>query len=540
MNDKTGPIEQMHATELGSRQASINRMRKIAALVDPGLMPSSSGASTDEALPQLRQHVGAYGLQSFRGKILDILYPLAETPLRMSLDDDAKFSGASDDDLAAAQNVLDRNASVLLDRMMSSAAKSGQNRTGIAGFRASKSTAIDYSVGLGECLQFLDRKFQNHVFRPDFYTCSRDGLGNIVQMTIQRTYDAATLDTDLIVRANVPMEKLNVRAPASTREVKMTTLYRWEQGTSKWVARDEILGKEVHGEEHNAPRYFITPWRLRPMEQVGRGIFETLYALLSQLETFNVALGDIVATDADVKIGIDAGSSLRPRDLAGSGTIFEGARVLPNGSIGDIGVVNIDKSRTISELRQEIRLRTEDLYKILLIEPMSFAGQADRVTREQILRQAAQVESMSGGTFSAYSEYELVQTFAAAIDIAETDGLFIKPPKGSVVEKLIDSFENVRITTGAAAIAQGRKLGRIIEGVQALTIQLPPGISQKRFNAHVVSLSGMPNDIVMTPEEEQAMKQQQIMDQTQALAAQTGVETAGQVIQQQLGGGRSQ
>jgi len=538
MNDKTGPIEQMHTVDMAVRQASLQRMRKIATLVDPGLMPSSTGTPTDEQLPQLRQHVGAYGLQSFRGKILDILYPLAEAPLRMSLDDDAKFSGASEDDQAAAQNLLDRNASVLLDRMMSSAAKSSQNRTGIAGFRASKSTAIDYSVGLGECLQFLDRQFQNHVFRPDFYTCSRDGLGNITHLTVQRTYDAATLDDDVIVKANVPMEKLNIKAPASAREVKMTTLYRWEQGTRRWVAVDEILGVEVHGEEHKAPRYFITPWRLRPTEQVGRGIFETLYALLSQLDTFNVALSDNVAVDSDVKIGIDAASSLRPRDIAGS-TIFEGARVLPNGSIGDIGVVNIDKSRTINELRQEIRLRTQDLYRILLIEQDMYPQQ-DRVTREQILRVAAQIESMSGGTFSAYSEYELVQTFAAGIDIAETDGLFIKPPKGSVVEKLIDGFENVRITTGAAAIAQGRKLGRILEGVQALTVQLPPGISQKRYNAHVVSLSGMPNDIVMTPEEEQAMKQQQIIDQTQALAAQTGVETAGQVIQQQLGGGRSQ
>lgn len=538
MNEPTGPIEQMHAVDMAARQASLNRMRRIATLVDPGLMPSSTGTPTDEQLPQLRQHVGAYGLQSFRGKILDIIYPLAEAPLRMGLDDDAKYSGATPDDLTEAQALLDRNTSVLLDRMMSSAAKSSQNRTGIAGFRASKSNAIDYSLGLGECLQYLDRKFQNQVFRPDYYTCTRDGLGNIIHITVQRFYDAATLDEDLIVKANVPLEKLDRSKPAKAREVKMTTLYRWEQGVQKWVATDEILGKEVHGENHNAPRYFIAPWRLRPGEQVGRGVFETIYALLSQLDTFNVALGDNVAVDSDVKIGIDAGSSLRPRDIAGSGVVFEGARVLPNGSIGDIGVVNIDKSRTISELRQEIRLRTQDLYKMLLIE-QDLYPQQDRVTREQILRVAAQIESMSGGTFSAYSEYELVQTFAAAIDIAETDGLFIKPKPGTAVEKLIDGYHNVRITTGAAAIVQGRKLGRIIEGIQALTIELPSGISRKRYNAHVISLAGMPNDVLTTDEEDRAEKEQAMADATRAMAAQTGVETAGAVIQQQLGGAGS-
>lgn len=535
MSDKTGPIEQMHNADMGVRQASLNRMRRIATLVDPGLLPDKDTSSTDEQLPQLRQHVGAYGLQSFRGKILDVLYPLSEQALHSTLDEDAKYSGASEDDQSAAQALLDRNDRILLDRMMSSAAKSDQNRTGIAGFRASKSNAIDYSVGLGECLQFLDRKFQNHVFRPDFYTCSRDGLGNIAYLTVQRCYDALTLDDEVLVKAQLPMEMLDRNKPSSAREVKMTTLYRWEKDTKVWVAEDEIRGKTVHTEQHKAPRYYITPWRLRPTEQVGRGIFESIYALLSQLDTFNVALADNVAVDSDVKIGIDAASSLRPRDIAGSGTIFEGARVLPNGSIGDIGVVNIDKSRTINELRQEIRLRTQDLYKMLLIE-QDLYPQQDRVTREQILRMAAQIESMSGGTFSAYSEYELVQTFAAAFDIAETDGLFKKAPKGSVVEKLIDGYQNVRITTGAAAIVQGRKLGRIIEGVQALTIQLPPGISQRRYNAHVVSLAGMPSDLMLTPEEEQAAKQQAIADATQALAAQTGVETAGAVIQQQLGG----
>jgi hypothetical protein len=529
---ETGPVQQAFERDMLLRTGSFLRMRTVAQHIEPGLFPETSVASNQNFMEQAVNPLGAEVHGFLRGHLLSTMYPATEPLLRLELDGDATATdGVDEATLLAAQSLLTRQASVLNDTLQSQQVFSSDGRRWGMGFRQAKALAIDLATVLGECCQYVTSDLRLHVFRPDQYAPVYDAMGTLVRLTVRRVIDPSTLTEDQRQRARLPESVLNPpEQNAVPRNVGMYTRYEFKGG--KWEATDEINGRTVSTAKHSNARYFVTHWRLRPGEQVGRSHYEPHLARLNRYLIIDRALEACVLADADVKIGISSQSTLTPRQIA-ENQILYGVIATANGTIGDIATMSIDKSRSVQILAGE-RRALENEFRALMGVP-DFSSK-ERTTREQIIREHEKFNAVSGGAATGFIDSDVSQTMLAVMDAAIEGGV-IEKPQDAGIAAVLDKYRNVRSITGLASLAKGQQLNTLLTMAQVLSTPISPesGINPRRFTAKVVATLGNFADVMTTDAERNAQAREQIALTAGQQAATSAVDVGAQAALANLG-----
>jgi hypothetical protein len=217
--------------------------------------------------------------------------------------------------------------------------------------------------------------------------------------------------------------------------------------------------------------------------------------------------------------------------------------VTPDGRIGNIGVLELDKSAALREAYQYYQTLRQTAFQVFGIGS-SVAPQKERVTAEQINMIRSDISERSYSLLIA-SYDSLMQPMALwAYWQAIKDGIIELPEEGSPEGELLSKTIIPRVLTGTATIASQRRLEKIYTMYQATSVIPDFGktLNNSIIGQQIVTDIGL--DIpgaVRTEAEMRAKEQEAIQMQTNAQAQLAGVNAAAQaqqsIMEQQGTGG---
>lgn len=534
-----GPIERDFHDAYLIKHALRNQVNDIVRLVNPALHWREANERPDQPLGQLRQTIGMHALAAVRGTLMDSTWPF-DNPIRFDCTaPESVAKSYSDDQRQEAKSYLDSQAARLWDTMNAARANQRAFPAG-RGFRASMSTTADFALGHGDVCCWGQKDFLFEIMRPEQWACVRDGQGNELRLLVRRKIDPNTLPAFVQLRAMLPTGWRD--KPVLDRMVWVYTDYIWkpnESGTDgEWVQTDEINGQEVNKDFHDEARIFSVPWYFIPGDNYGRSFFEMVFAAIAEIDHLAGAAAELVNLCADLAIVLDQNSSIRPARLIGpTGRVITGGKVV-NGIAQDIGAMSVNKHQDLREIREERRLREEDLKKILGLDIDMLPASKDRTPRLLVEEVSRRLNAMSGGQVLSFTETWTTKVLRCVISIARENKLFDRPPED--IKNLIDDWFDVRLTSGVAGIARANRVQRILAWAQAAAnitaAKLPQDIKVTEIVLDMASDMGVPiGNWRMTKAELQQAQQQAVNTQLQADAALETIKATAPALADQLG-----
>lgn len=358
-------------------------------------------------------------------------------------------------------------------------------------------SALKQLIVTGNVLLHLPDKGGIKMYRLHNFIVVRDSSGKPYRIIAKDIVRYDTLSKDLLDEAKL----LDIQESEKEKDIHVFTDIQWNQDTNKWDVVQEInehIIESSRGTYHKDRLPWI-PLRFIRMdgEHYGRAYVEEYYGDLLSVSELREAITDGSKASAKLLVMVRPNSSTKKKDIAESPN---GAIV--NGDANDVSMLQAQKHADLAVAERTSEQIKSDLKDAFL---MKNTRQAERVTREEIRRDAEELEDTLGGIYSTLS-HEL-QTPLVNILMHRT----LKKTKFSFFPK--DALEP-RITTGIEALGRGNDLQKLrlflqtlveslgIEGVLAI---LKGGNLVDRVAASI----GINTEGLIKSEEERAQEAQQ-------------------------------
>lgn len=541
MNSTTkGPsvIEEAFGNLASKRQASLDRARHMAALTKPHVMPplsfDSAGVGKDSDnydLPRRYQSTGSRGVTAMAGKMLLALWPPGVQWFKFEPSPALKYAAVAamrgEYDLAMAQleNLLFAWSLVIQANLDSSSLESDGYQRGNR-FRTAKRESLEQLIVTGDTLEYMDDDFRIRVFRRDMYVTQRDSCKSVLYHITRESIDCRSLSEEVCYKAHLHDDVLSNKDPAK-RLVDIYTRVEWQPRSKTWLIEQECNGHVINESEEPVTPYFCTAYNLISGEHYGRGFIEDIEGDLNSHNDLRGRLLDWAAACSKKHPVLDQNSTLRPQDLEKpAGEVLIGR--VTGGQVQDMAWTGVDKLADFNVVANVDDRISADLHRSMLMES-DIQPQKERVTAAQIQRIASELESSLGGLYAPIAESQQEPVLRRVRHVLQK--------RGELPTLKDKSLVKARALTGIEAISRELSADRLLRFVQIIA-SLPEGIRYLRQDVLanlLMRYSGIyENGLVKSAADVQQEDQNAIQQQIALAAGQKAVDTAGNVVENQL------
>jgi hypothetical protein len=492
----------------GQRSSFITRCEKYAGFTIPKLcLPQNYNQNSTELMHDF-QAVGAQAVNHLANKIMLALFAPSRPFFR--LDADLKLRS----DLAK----LGVDAQKLTD-MLAQGEKESIAELDRRGLRPKLYDAIKHLIVLGNCLMILGDEVR--VVGIKNYTVRRSMTGRLLELVHA---DKVMFDElDPAVQQACIAWKSGKYANQQDMEV---TLYRWikrgDDGLyylTQWVDNCQ-LPKAFNGSwtEEKLP-YRVLTWDLSDDAHYGTGLVEDYqgdFAGLSTMQRSQIT-GAVLASE--FRWLIDPAGMTKPEDFQDS----ENGAALP-GRKDDVHLVQSSKS---GDLQLVMSVASEYITRIGrgFLLGSSVTRDAERVTAEEIRMQANELETSLGGAYSRLAVDFQIPMAYWLLDIIglQIGGNRVRPSIVTGLEALSRTGDLEELKLWLADMAAIAQFPEPLQAVLKMDNLARALATPRRIK--IDSFLKSPEELA---KEAQAMAEQQAQQQ----ATETGIQTAGKVIEQ--------
>jgi len=463
------------------RTSFLQRARDGALVTIPSLFPPE-GSSGFTTFPTPFQSIGARGLNHLSSKLLVALLPPNAPFFRLTLDD-ATLAELGQDDLARGEveEGLAKIERVVMQEIETSALR-------VPFFETLKQLVL-----AGNALIYMPKKGGIRIFSLDRYVVKRDASGNILEIITKESVSPLML----------PKAAQELLGEVSDNN-KSLDLYTYvKRDTGKWTVVQEIKGQPIPGSQGTYPldKNPFIPLRFNRIdgEDYGRGFIEEYIGDLQSLESLSKSIVEGSAASAKVLFMVSPNGTTKARTLAQApnGAIVQG-------SAQDVSTLRVEKHNDFRvALDAAGKIEERMAYAFMLNTAIQRNG--ERVTAEEIRYMAQELEGGLGGLYSILSQEFQLPLISLLLQKLEKTGKLPKLPKDTL---------KPQITTGMEALGRGHDLNKLSQFLQGLQ-PLGPEVIQSELNVSDyidrlgASLGLDTKGLVKTPEEKQAIAQQQ-------------------------------
>ncbi|MFN8996458.1 MAG: hypothetical protein ACK5X3_22710 [Pseudomonadota bacterium] len=538
---KSGDVRRAYDDLVPTRRMHNNFAESVAREVDPRAFPPETTSDGDTFL-QPAQWEGSLGHQAFVGRYVANAFPATGEPWLKFDIDDAREQNADPEVVQKARARTDAHSRTINNRLYTANTK-GLDSGGFQ--RRMHAVATQLSI-VGGCIVRGLPGLRVEVIDRRRYVVHRDQAGDVEQIITTHRIDPLRLPADRMAKIQLP-EKWMEKKIEDRRVVVYTSQTQVMEGDDKGKFKlvEECNGNIIFEQTTPVATMWNPCWSLT-QDQMGEvGAMGYCLTLLQELAFVQDVIRKLTALNTDVAVGIDNNMPLSPRQLFGGewGRTIRGVNVTPDGRIGNIGVLELDKSAALREAYQYYQTLRQTAFQVFGIGS-SVAPQKERVTAEQINMIRSDISERSYSLLIA-SYDSLMQPMALwAYWQAIKDGIIELPEEGSPEGELLSKTIIPRVLTGTATIASQRRLEKIYTMYQATSVIPDFGktLNNSIIGQQIVTDIGL--DIpgaVRTEAEMRAKEQEAIQMQTNAQAQLAGVNAAAQaqqsIMEQQGTGG---
>jgi len=497
MIENTSSLKNRFQTLEANKQELVQVAEKASQLTLRYIFPPSN-KKDNTYLGKNWQAVGARGVNNLASKLLLTLFPPSGGFFKYSLDESIK-AALSPEALQMAENYAMLAEKLTLQEL-------NQLATRHILFESLKHLIITGNIAL-----WLDgNKFK--LYDLHNFVVVRDKAMNLVEIILRETVDKDALPAnfrELIESNDIPSSFVaNKTSDPQNTQYDVFTGAKLINNT--WEMWQEINGVEVPGTRKKVKRLPILVLRWTNNEY-GHGLIEQVLGDLYTLEQLSkaVAQGSMAAARTLFLVRPSAETSIEALVNAPNGAVVEG-------NIDDVGTLQLDKFadfRTAAEKAAEIEERLN--YMFLVFQPRT----AERVTAEEIRRLTEELEALLGGVYTLLAE-ELQKPLIELI--------FEKLQKEGKLEKAGDDVK-VIITAGFEELSRAATFNKLLTFLNSIGA-IPNAVETVNWSEFIMRLVNSLNidakGLVLTPEELEAKREEALRMQTQAAAAQAGVQAA--------------
>jgi len=368
----------------GRKDSLHDRNEKYARWTLPYLYPREE-QSKDELDTDL-DSVGARASNHLSNKIVETLFPSYRSSLRLELSDDVikelEEAEVPMDQVDAALVQGEKKVIRALDRM---------------GHRTAATMAAKYLIVTGNALLYYpDGKTQ--VYNTRDYCIVRDLSGTVIEI-ITRDMKAFETFADEVQGALREYDKSKPYED-NTDVTLYTQIKLTENGKYKVRQAADDVELDINENEYAKKDLPWVPlsWNLVRGEDYGRGMVEDYRGAFGAIEVLSQALVEGVISAAALKFLVNPGSVVDVAEMNKS----------PNGSYhvgrdGDVVTVKADKHLDFQQVRVVLEDYQRQIGQAFLLNS-EVTRDAERVTAEEIRKDAQELEMQFGGIYSRFTE----------------------------------------------------------------------------------------------------------------------------------------
>ncbi len=386
------------------REEVLERCTKYAGWTLPAMFPDDPLNESDE-LQNDYQSVGAQAVNNLANKMMMALFQPTRPFFRMSLTTDQRESLAADGGLSSAE----------IDAAMAETEREAMRELVAINARTVLNDIMQHLIITGNSLLYLptDGKAQGYSLRD--YVINRDLRGEVVKMILRETKSVSNLPDELAAHAMAQgyHENDEVTIYTGIQRVNESRYRVWQELEDICYCHKKVGSYTVD----NLPWIPLT-WKLARGKDYGTGLVEEYSGDFHTLSTLAEAIIDYTVVVTDVKNLVDPAGMTDVREIteAPSGAYVHGREE-------DIFVHTANVTNAADFLEKQFTAVARRIGAAFLLTT-AVTRDAERVTAEEIRRQAHELESSLGGVYSRLAtelQQPLAKRLLRKIDLAFKD-----------------------------------------------------------------------------------------------------------------------
>lgn len=377
-------LKQRWDTLEGRKESLHERNEKYARWTLPYLYPleEQKGEELDTDLSS----IGARAVNHLSNKLTETLFPSYRPFLKLEMAEDVL------EELEKAKVPMSE-----VDKALVRGEKRVVRSLDRMGHRTAATLAAKYLIVTGNALMYYpDGKTQ--VYNTRDYCVLRDLSGTVIEI-VTRDMKAFETFTEEVQEHLVAMGKDKKYEPGT--DVTLYTQIRLEDnGKYKVKQAADLIDLEINDNEYAKKDLPWIPlaWNLVRGDDYGRGMVEDYRGAFGAIDVLSQALVEGVISAAALKFLVNPASVVDVAELNKS----------PNGSYhsgreGDIVTVKADKHLDFQQVRQVLEDYHRQIGQAFLLNS-EVTRNAERVTAEEIRKDAQELEMSFGGIYSRFTE----------------------------------------------------------------------------------------------------------------------------------------
>lgn len=488
---------QLWKQAIATRDNFLDRAREASLLTLPQLYPPE-GSDSSTKYPTPYQSLGGKGVNNLANKVILSLFPPSQAFFKLGLSPaDLQAAGKSEGAVKEAMYILERSI---------------VNEMELSSLRPKLVNGIKQGIIGGSFVLYVPDEGQPEVFHLSEIGVKRDKQGNVLKLILEQEVMYSSLAPEI----QKQLEDVTEDQKADKKKLKMHTCIV-RKNAKMYEVWQAIKDAKIKGTEGTYPTkdlpYIFVPF-VDNGEDYGRSYVEDFIGDLQSYEGLRQSMLEAAAESARIIYLLSPNSTLSIKKLqsARSGDVLLG-------NLGDVGVLQADKSLDMSVTQKEADILRQDLALTFLLDS-SVRRDAERVTAAEIRQVSQELEVALGGIYSTLSN-----TLQAPLVRLYMNRLVKKNKLNPILKNSVE----LEITTGSAALGRGTDFQTLTTFVGTLTqIAQTQGAGsfvnmEELIKRLAYSLDINTATLVTTEEERQAQQQA-------AQQAQIESEAAPQVI----------
>lgn len=403
--DKQPSVGSQRWTELTGNAEYVARCldaEQYSEWTDPTLFPQTS--TTSERFPVAADALGAQVVNHLANKTADVLFPASRPYLRLKMPQqvDGILEAVGEAATTGAQIPPEQAAAVQgqakkLELELNRIEQATQDDLIMLGYRASSAPACKHLIVVGNvCIwhpETVGPGSYARVITLRDYVVVRDAAGIVIEFMTRLTQSFGTLPD--AVRAQIRSE----RGRSAPRDETATPVYTHgllidgKYEVQQYIDKIAINGMHKSYPTDELPWLFLT-WDRAHGRAYGTSLVAQFAGAFSAIEALSKSLRNISIVAGDIKIFVDpmSGIDVQAVNASASGTYH-------SGNPQHIGTPQFNKSQDVQFMLSMIERHTKQIAQSFLLMS-AVTRDAERVTAEEIRRDAEELEKSNGGVYS--------------------------------------------------------------------------------------------------------------------------------------------
>jgi hypothetical protein len=503
----------------------LTEARECARLTLPAELPPID-QTQDYELPSNYQSLGARGIINFVGKTMVEVFPADRLWVQQEVAAEVQYDPGVDP--ANIERWSQRL--FLMDEYIMAALASAnytQQRGRMLGLQGTLRQFVTQVVVTGDSLMRQDDSLRLMVFRRDRYVTRRMDSGDVCYHVTIEGKDPLELTDEQLDMCGLTRSEVE-EVESYERYKPLYTRTEYQPRGKNWLVEQEFNGHIFNTTEESVSSHFTAPFNLSPAEHYGRGLVEMNRGDLSSYDAMCEKTLDFAAVASKHYPIIDPSSELQADDLQlPSGSILHDR--VENGQAKYLAMYQSNKLNDFSIVQQSKEGLRGDIGKVFLIGSETVRN-SERTTLGEVQSVTlAELQGSTGGFYATLYGTLQLPLFLSTRYKMQRQNKIVTLPKDAVKVQVLSGIEAL------ARQARAQKLVTFVEVIKGLEGTVND-LNMDVVMEVLARLSGVYEPgMIKTPEQKQAEQQRAIAAQTQVAAGQQAAETAGNIIEAQVG-----